>query len=69
MFSAKASSLLIARVSVHGDRLDGDVDLRAWVRLGEALASVQAVRVCLDLVRRGQVVTADGRIELRGEIR
>ena len=69
MFSAKASSLLIARVSVHGDRLDGDVDLRAWLRLGEALASVQAVHVCLDLVRRGRVVTADGHIELRGEIR
>jgi uncharacterized protein len=69
MFSAKASSLPLARVSVHGDRLEGVIDPRSWSRLGEALVSVQAVSVYLDLIRRGQVIAADGRIEVLGEIR
>ncbi|MDA8113265.1 MAG: YceD family protein [Acidithiobacillus sp.] len=69
MFSAKASSLPLARVSVHGDRLEGVIDPRLWSRLGEALVSVQAVSVYLDLIRRGQVIAADGRIEVLGEIR
>ena len=69
MFSAKASRLPIARVSVHGDRLEGVIDPRVWLRLGDALVSVQAVRVDLDLIRRGQVIAADGRIEVLGEIR
>ena len=71
MFSAKASSLLIARVSVHGDRLEGIIDPCGWLRLAEALISVQTVTVSvdLDLIRRGQVIAADGHIEVLGEVR
>ncbi|MEY2336081.1 YceD family protein [Acidithiobacillus ferrianus] len=68
MFSAKASNLPLARVSVQGDRLSGAVDLSVWMRLSEALVSVRAVNVSIDLIRRGQVVTADGGIEVIGEI-
>ena len=69
MFSAKASSLSIARVSVHGERLEGIIDPRSWLRLGEALVSVQTVSVSLDLIRRGQVIAADGQIRVLGEVR
>ncbi len=69
MFSAKANSLNLAKVSNLGDRLEGSVELVAWTRLAAVMVSLEQVQVNLDLHRHAAVVLAEGIIELQGQIR
>ena len=69
MFSAKTNSLHLTKVTGHGDRLEGPVDLTAWSRLAAAMAKLESVQADLDLHRTGSVVLAEGLINVSGQIR
>jgi uncharacterized protein len=68
MFSAKSATLLISRVSPEGDAVVGEVDLRVWDRLRAALLELRDVQLRLTLSRRGQVVLAEGELQILGRV-
>lgn len=68
MFSAKSATLLISRVSPEGDAVAGEVDLRVWDRLRAALLELRDVQLRLTLSRRGQVVLAEGELQVLGSV-
>lgn len=68
MFSAKSATLLISRVSPEGDAIAGEADLRVWDRLRAAVLELRDVKLTLTLSRRGQVVLADGEMQILGSV-
>ena len=69
MTAARASTLLISRVSTTGERLHGEPDFGAWLRLQQAVQRLDSVTVDLQLERRGRVVLADGVLRIQGLLR
>ncbi|MHB0887116.1 YceD family protein [Acidithiobacillus sp.] len=68
MFSAKSATLLISRVSPEGEAIAGEVDLRGWDRLRAAVLELRDVKLTLTLSRRGQVVLAEGEMQILGSV-
>ncbi|MGC8503859.1 MAG: YceD family protein [Acidithiobacillus sp.] len=60
--------MLISRVSPEGDAVVGEVDLRVWDRLRAALLELRDVQLRLTLSRRGQVVLAEGELQILGRV-
>lgn len=69
MFSANALRLPLSRISVHGDRLQGSAAVNSWSRLNAVMLQVDTVAVAVDLTRKGQVVIAEGVLQLSGTLR
>lgn len=68
MFSAKSATLLISRVSPEGEAIAGEADLRGWDRLRAAVLELRGVKLTLTLSRRGQVVLAEGEMQILGSV-
>ncbi|MHB1202237.1 MAG: YceD family protein [Acidithiobacillus sp.] len=59
---------MISRVSPEGDAIAGEADLRVWDRLRAAVLELRDVKLTLTLSRRGQVVQADGEMQILGSV-